>query len=67
MDIGERVGHVENKIGDFAIAHNELVDAHNNNEEELQKCKLKIADLEDGHAGIMLNCVELLKQCHRLI
>lgn len=27
--MGERIHHVENKMGDFEVTHNELVDAHN--------------------------------------
>ena len=45
--IGERVSHIEDKMGDFAVAHNELVDAHDDAEGELQAMREKIADLED--------------------
>lgn len=34
-------------MGDFAVAHNELVDAHNEAEDELLTIKSKLADLED--------------------
>ncbi|XP_077327941.1 uncharacterized protein LOC143981418 [Lithobates pipiens] len=45
--IGERVSHTEDKMGEFATAHNELVDAHNEAEDEIQAIKSKMADLED--------------------
>lgn len=34
-------------MGELATAHNELVDSHNEANEELQAIKLKLADLED--------------------
>lgn len=46
-DIGERVSHMKNKMGEFTTAHNELVDSHYDHEEEMQTLKQKIADLED--------------------
>lgn len=45
-DNWERVHHVESKMGDFAVAHNELVDVHNGAEDELQAIKWKLAYLE---------------------
>lgn len=45
--IGDRVSHVEDKMGDYAVAHNELVDAHDEAEGEMQAMREKIADLED--------------------
>lgn len=30
--VGDRVDHIEQKMGEFAVAHNELVDAHNERE-----------------------------------
>lgn len=45
--MGKRVHHVENKVGEFAVAHNELVDAHNEAEDALTAIKSKLADLED--------------------
>lgn len=45
--LGDRVDYVENNMGDFTQAHNELVDAHFEVEEELMVLKLKVADLED--------------------
>lgn len=45
--VGERVDHVENKMGEFTQAHNELVKAHNDLEEEFKAHKLKVANLED--------------------
>lgn len=46
-DMGDRIHHVANKMGDFAVAHNELVDTHNETEDVLKAIKAKIADLED--------------------
>lgn len=41
------MSHVEDKMGDFAAAHNKLVDAYNGREEEMQAIKCKLADHED--------------------
>lgn len=38
--------HIENKMGDFAMAHNELGDAHNEQEEKVKLLK-SMTDLED--------------------
>lgn len=46
-DLGDRVEHVENKMCDFTEAHNKLVDAHFDVENEIKNLKLKVADLED--------------------
>lgn len=43
--IGERVDHVESKMGQFAVAHNELLDAHR---DTMKANKFKMTDLEDG-------------------
>lgn len=45
--MGDRVRHIEDKMGEFAVAHNELVDAHNDMEGDTQAMKEKIVDLED--------------------
>lgn len=45
--LGDRVDHVENKMAEFSTAHNELVDAHNNLEDELHLMAIKLADIED--------------------
>lgn len=45
--LGERVEYVENKMCDFTDAHNELVDAHFELEDEIKNLKLKVTDLED--------------------
>lgn len=45
--IGERIHHMENKMGDFAVAHNKLVDAHSEAEDTLTAIKSKLANLED--------------------
>lgn len=41
------VTHVKNKMGDFAYTVNEVIDAHNARDDELQQIKAKLADLED--------------------
>lgn len=46
--LGARVYLMESKMGDFAIAHNEYVDTHNDAEEEMLALKEKLANLEDG-------------------
>lgn len=46
-EVGDFVSHVENKMSEFASAHNELVDAHNDKDEEMEALKSKMADLED--------------------
>lgn len=45
--LGERVDHVETKLAEFSTAHNELVDAHNNMEDEIRLLTTKLADIED--------------------
>lgn len=45
--LGERVAHVETKMGEFSEAHNSLVDAHNNLEDDMESLATKLADLED--------------------
>lgn len=47
-ELGNRVDYIENRMGDYAWAHNELVDAHNDVTEEIFYTKSKMADLEDG-------------------
>lgn len=46
-DLGDRVNHVEQKMGEFSEAHNGLVDAHGTLEEEMSALTAKLADLED--------------------
>lgn len=53
-DMSERVSHVENKMGEFSEAHNSLVDAHNQLEDELTSLAAKLADLEDRNRKKML-------------
>ncbi|XP_077341238.1 uncharacterized protein LOC143986704 [Lithobates pipiens] len=45
--VTDRVSHVEVKMGEFAQTFNELVDAHNDREEDMAAIKAKLADLED--------------------
>lgn len=46
-DPGEKVDHVENKMGEFSAAHNGLVEAHNQLEEDVKSISAKLADVED--------------------
>lgn len=45
--IGGRVDHIEDKMGDFAASHNTLIDAHNDQSDEITWLRSKVADLED--------------------
>lgn len=42
-----RVDHIEHKMGEFATTINDLVDANDNNADELDALKAKLADIED--------------------
>lgn len=44
--LGDRVHNVESKMGEFAVAQNELVDAHKEREENVTLLKVEIAGLE---------------------
>lgn len=46
-ELGERVDHMEDKMGEFAEAYNDLVDAHREAGDTITQLKMKIADLED--------------------
>lgn len=46
-DLDERVDHVESKMVDFSVAHNGLVDAHNQLDDNLKLLSAKLVDLED--------------------
>lgn len=39
--------HIERKMGKFAGSHNTLTDAHNEQDDEMEKLKAKVADMED--------------------
>lgn len=43
--VESRVDHIETKMGEFASTINDLVDAHDGKEEEMEWIKLKMADL----------------------
>lgn len=45
--IGDRMSHAEDKMGEFANAHNKLIDAFNGTEEDILAIESKLADLED--------------------
>lgn len=47
QELGGRVDHIKHKMGEFASSHNTLKDAHNDQEDELEKLKAKVADIED--------------------
>lgn len=46
-EVGNRVNHVQHKMAEFSTAHNDLVDANNEKEDELELLRCKMADLED--------------------
>lgn len=46
-DLGNRIHHVEQKMGEFSGAHNGLVDAHSTLEDEVAALSAKVADIED--------------------
>lgn len=46
-ELGDRVDHMVDKMGKFAEAHNDLLDAHRDTEDNITQLKMKIADLED--------------------
>lgn len=46
-DLGERVDHIENKMAEFTTAHNGLVDAQNQLDDDFHSLSAKVADLED--------------------
>lgn len=47
QELGGRVDHIEQKMGEFASSHNNLIDAHNDQEDEMENLKTKVADIED--------------------
>ena len=46
-ELGDRVTHVEEKMGEFASSHNSLIDAHSEHDTEIAWLRAKVADLED--------------------
>lgn len=46
QELGRRVNHLYQKMGEFASLHNTLVDAYNDEEDEIEKHKAKVADLD---------------------
>lgn len=46
-EVSQRVSHIKNKMGKFATTFNELVQSHNERDEEMHWIKSKLADLED--------------------
>lgn len=46
-DLNQRVVHIEHKMKDAFPAHNSLVDACKDQQREVQKIQVKLADLED--------------------
>lgn len=45
--VGDRVDHIEGKMGDYATTINYLIDAQEASDEEQTSIKAKLADLED--------------------
>lgn len=46
-ELGGRIDHVEENMGEFASSYNSLVDAHNDQAEKVTWLRAKVADLED--------------------
>lgn len=47
QELGGRVDHIEHKMGEFAASHNILIDAHSEQDDEMEKLKAKLAEKED--------------------
>lgn len=47
QELGGRVYHIEKKMGKFASSHKTLIDAQNDQEDELEKLKAKVAEFQD--------------------
>lgn len=48
QELGGRANHLEQKMGEFASSYNTLVNAHNEQDDEMMWLKAKTADLEDS-------------------
>lgn len=46
-DVGDRVTHIEEKMGEFTSTFNELVDTQNEQEDDLAWIRSRLEDLED--------------------
>lgn len=46
-EVSDRVTHIESKMGEFTETFNNMVDVHNEHEEDIMWLKSKVADLED--------------------
>lgn len=46
-EVSDRVTHIESKMGEFTETFNNMVDAHNEHEEDIVWLKSKVTDLED--------------------
>lgn len=46
-EMGGRLDHIEKKIGDYSSAYNTLVDAYNDQSDDINWLKYKMANLED--------------------
>lgn len=47
QDLEGRVDHIKQKMGDFASSHNNLKDANNYQEDEMENLEAKVANIED--------------------
>lgn len=45
--LGDRMDHIENRMGDYVWAHSEVADAHDDSVEDIRNIKIKMAALED--------------------
>lgn len=46
-ELGGQIDHIEQKMGNFAASHNTLVDAHNDQSDDIIWLKAKVGDLAD--------------------
>ncbi|CAH2300985.1 Hypothetical predicted protein [Pelobates cultripes] len=47
QELGDRTAHMENRMGEYAEAHNDMADHVQHLEQELSACQNKLMDLED--------------------
>lgn len=45
-ELGGRIDRIEKKMSEFASSHNSLIDAHNDQSNDVTWLKAKVADLE---------------------
>lgn len=68
ISVSERVSHVENKMGEYAVTINDLVDANDERDEEIESLKAKMVDMEDRvrRSNIKIRGIQETVQQHDL-